>query len=106
MGYIPAESGFRKGLGALSEFTLVKPDWITFKPDSVPFEEAAGLTLTGLTAWKCLVDVGKLESGQRVLISRSFVNIFRLALIYYIRWRQRRSGLTGNTGTSSTYIQV
>jgi NADPH:quinone reductase-like Zn-dependent oxidoreductase len=38
------------------------------KPANVTFEEAASLPLVALTAWKALVEIGRLGAGQRVLI--------------------------------------
>jgi NADPH:quinone reductase-like Zn-dependent oxidoreductase len=38
------------------------------KPNTVTFEQAAGIPLAGVTAWKGLVEIGQLREGQRVLI--------------------------------------
>jgi NADPH:quinone reductase-like Zn-dependent oxidoreductase len=39
------------------------------KPKNISFSEAAGVGLAGLTAWQSLVDSGKIQAGQRVLIN-------------------------------------
>jgi NADPH:quinone reductase-like Zn-dependent oxidoreductase len=41
---------------------------IAAKPSNMSFEEAAGVPLVAITAWKALIDAGHLASGQRVLI--------------------------------------
>ena len=38
-------------------------------PDHLSFEEAAALPLAGVTAYRCVFSVGKLKSGQKILIS-------------------------------------
>jgi NADPH:quinone reductase-like Zn-dependent oxidoreductase len=37
-------------------------------PDNISFQEAASIPLATLTAWQCLMDLGQLKSGQKVLI--------------------------------------
>jgi NADPH:quinone reductase-like Zn-dependent oxidoreductase len=37
-------------------------------PDNISFKEAAAVPLAGLTAYQTLVDVGNLDSGEKVLI--------------------------------------
>ena len=54
--------------GTYAEYTTAKADLIAEIPENISFEEAAAVPLAGLTAYQCLVDVGKLESGNKVLI--------------------------------------
>jgi NADPH:quinone reductase-like Zn-dependent oxidoreductase len=58
-----------KGWGAFAEFTCVREDALTLKPASMTFEEAACLSHGGNLAVQGLVDVGRIESGQKVLIN-------------------------------------
>jgi NADPH:quinone reductase-like Zn-dependent oxidoreductase len=46
----------------------------------MPVVEAAALPLAGMTAWQSLVDVGKLEAGQRVLIHAAAGGVGHLAV--------------------------
>lgn len=55
--------------GAFSEYVVAKETDIALKPDSLSDVEAAGIPLAGLTAWQGLFDLGKLEHGQRILIT-------------------------------------
>jgi len=55
-------------IGAFAEFAVVREGSAALKPTNVTFEEAASLPLVALTAWQALVEIGKLEANQRVLI--------------------------------------
>src|SRR5690242_18760630 len=55
-------------IGAFAEFAAVREGAAALKPTNVTFEEAASLPLVALTAWQALVEIGKLEANQRVLI--------------------------------------
>jgi len=54
--------------GTYAEYTTAKEDLVAKIPNNISFKEAAAVPLAGLTAYQCLVDVGKLESGNKVLI--------------------------------------
>lgn len=56
------------GVGSYAEFTPVKAESLTSKPDSLDFETAAAVPLAGVSAYQALVDHAGLQSGQRVLI--------------------------------------
>lgn len=56
------------GRGALAELAVARADRITRRPEGVPFEHAASLPVSGVTALKGLRDVGRLEAGQHVLV--------------------------------------
>lgn len=55
-------------IGTFAEFVAVRDGAAAVKPANVTFEEAASLPLVALTAWKALVEIGRLGAGQRVLI--------------------------------------
>lgn len=54
--------------GTYAEYAPVKAESIALKPESIPYDVAAGLPLVSLTAWESLVEYGELKSGQTVLI--------------------------------------
>lgn len=54
--------------GSYAQYALVSTDFIAPKPHSLSFDQAAGIPVAGITAWRSLVDVAHLQSGQRVLI--------------------------------------
>ncbi|MEC0371277.1 NADP-dependent oxidoreductase [Paenibacillus chibensis] len=55
-------------IGTLAEFIAVHEDDIWLKPQNLTFEEAASIPLIGLTTYQALVDILKLQKGQKILI--------------------------------------
>jgi len=55
-------------IGSFAEFAAVRESDAAKKPANVTFEEAASLPLVALTAWQALVELGRTQPGQRVLI--------------------------------------
>ena len=55
--------------GTFAEFTVVPASQLIKKPPALTFEEAAASVMSGLTALIAIRDVGKIESGSRVLIN-------------------------------------
>ena len=54
--------------GTYADFIAVKANEVVLKSAKLDFAQAASLPLAGITAWQCLVDVGQLQAGQRVLV--------------------------------------
>jgi NADPH:quinone reductase-like Zn-dependent oxidoreductase len=54
--------------GAYAQYTVVSADFIARKPRTLSFEQAAGIPVAGITAWRSLIDVAHVRRGQRVLI--------------------------------------
>ena len=72
----PAGSGFAAGdrvvagtrLGGFAEYAAVPLENLRHLPPLVPFETAAAFGSAYLTAWVALVELGRLEPGQWVLV--------------------------------------
>jgi NADPH:quinone reductase-like Zn-dependent oxidoreductase len=64
----PGEEVFGTGHGSFAEYTVAPEDQLARKPRSLSFEQAAVVPVSGLTALQALTDVGRVETGQRVLI--------------------------------------
>lgn len=57
------------GIGAAyAEYTTAPANQIALKPANISHTEAAGATLSTLTAWQALVDTGHVKKGDKVLI--------------------------------------
>ena len=56
------------GDGSYAEYCTAKASQFALKPESIGFNEAAGVPLAGLTAWTAVFEHGKLQPGQRILI--------------------------------------
>ncbi len=55
-------------IGAYAEFAVANENAVALKPSNLDFNQAAAIPLAGLTAWQALIEVGKLQAGQKVLI--------------------------------------
>ena len=54
--------------GSFAEYALASVNAVAAKPQRLSFEEAAGMPVTGETAWRALVTIADVKPGQRVLI--------------------------------------
>jgi NADPH:quinone reductase-like Zn-dependent oxidoreductase len=54
--------------GTLAEYVVVEARNLAPLPGDVDFTDAAGVAMTGLTAWQGLFDHGRLRAGQSVLV--------------------------------------
>lgn len=54
--------------GAFAEYTVVHQSSLALKPQNISMELAASLPLVSLTAWQALVEIAKVQAGQKVLI--------------------------------------
>lgn len=58
--------GFAKG--SFAEYTAAEEDKLAPKPANLSFEQAAAVPVSGVTAMQALIDGGRLQSGQTVLV--------------------------------------
>lgn len=65
----PGDEVFGNGKGTLAEYAAAKESQLVAKPPELTDEEAAVLTMSGLTALKAVRDVAKVQPGQTVLIN-------------------------------------
>jgi NADPH:quinone reductase-like Zn-dependent oxidoreductase len=65
----PGDAVFGGHQGALAEYIVVSGQRLVKKPDTVSFEQAAGVNIAAKTALQALRDAGKLQPGQKVLIN-------------------------------------
>jgi NADPH:quinone reductase-like Zn-dependent oxidoreductase len=54
--------------GSFAEYAAAREDKLARKPANLSFDQAAAVAISGLTALQSLLDVGRLEPGQHVLI--------------------------------------
>jgi NADPH:quinone reductase-like Zn-dependent oxidoreductase len=54
--------------GGWAEYCLTNEAEAAIKPKSLSFTDAAVVPLAALTAWQALIDIGKIDKGQTVLI--------------------------------------
>ena len=64
----PGDEVFGTCNGSFAEYATARPDKIAPKPTNLTFEQAATVPTTGCTALQGVRDVGRVQSGQNVLI--------------------------------------
>ena len=67
--FSPGDEVFGTGKGTFAEYSRAPEDQLARKPVSLSFEQAAVVPVSGLTALQALTDVGRVQSGQQVLIT-------------------------------------
>ena len=66
----PGDEVFGGRAGALAEYVAARADRaIVHKPANITFEQAAGVSVAGITALQALRDKGGIQPGERVLIN-------------------------------------
>ncbi len=55
--------------GRTADYFVANAEWLTNTPDSVPDRDAGAIWINYLTAYGALMDVGKLEQGETIVIS-------------------------------------
>jgi NADPH:quinone reductase-like Zn-dependent oxidoreductase len=80
-----ALTGFHRD-GAAAEYTVVPASFLAPKPRSLGHLECAAIPLAGLTAWQGLLDHGRLQKGERVLIHGAAGGVGQFAT-QLARWR-------------------
>jgi NADPH:quinone reductase-like Zn-dependent oxidoreductase len=65
----PGDEVFSSCIGTLAEYVCVDADKLALKPTNLTFAQAAAVPTAAITALQGLRDVGKVQSGQKVLIN-------------------------------------
>ena len=66
----PGDEVFGGRSGALAQYVTARADRaVVHKPANITFEQAAGVSVAGITALQALRDKGRIQPGQRVLIN-------------------------------------
>jgi NADPH:quinone reductase-like Zn-dependent oxidoreductase len=71
---------FPRQAGAYAEYVTAPSRHFARRPAALSAVEAGGLSLAGLTAWQCLVDVARVQPGQRVLVHAGAGGVGHLAV--------------------------
>src|SRR5215211_6742292 len=64
----PGDEVFGIGKGSFAEYVCAREDKLAPRPANLTFEQAAVVTISGLTALQGLRDRGRVEPGQEVLV--------------------------------------
>ncbi|MEL1254588.1 NADP-dependent oxidoreductase [Flavobacterium sp. DGU38] len=55
-------------VGTFAEYISINENDVALKPKNLSMEEAGSIPLVGLTAWQALIEIGKIQKGQKVFI--------------------------------------
>lgn len=66
--------------GNYAEYAVVDERFVSHKPNSLSFEQAAAVPLVLITAWEALFDRGRLEAGRQVLIQAGAGGVGHVAI--------------------------
>src|SRR5919112_6527649 len=76
----PGDEVFGIGKGSYAEYAIALEDKLAPKPENLTFEQAAVLAISGSTALQALRDHGRVEPGQKVLITGASVGVGTFAV--------------------------
>jgi NADPH:quinone reductase-like Zn-dependent oxidoreductase len=71
---------FPKPGSAYAEFAVAHVSHLAVTPHDVSDVEAAALSLVGLTAWQGLIDAGRLQTGERVVVTAAAGGVGHIAI--------------------------
>jgi NADPH:quinone reductase-like Zn-dependent oxidoreductase len=57
------------GFGTFSEYATVHEKGLVHKPEKMTFEEAAAISHASMLAYQGLIEIGKIQQGQKILIN-------------------------------------
>ncbi len=87
--------------GTFAETIAVDQADVALKPASLSMEEAASIPLVGLTAWQALVELGKVQPGQKVFIQAGSGGVGTIAIQL-----AKHLGATVATTTSAANVDL
>lgn len=66
--------------GCYAEFVAIRAGELAIKPQTISHAEAASLPLAGITAWEAVINKGKIQEGQKILIHAGSGGVGSLAI--------------------------
>ncbi len=66
--FAPGDEVYGVAAGSFAEYAVAREEKLAGKPPNLTFEQAAVVPVSGLTALQALVDIGRVRSGQKVLV--------------------------------------
>lgn len=76
------DGGYPGNPGSYAEYKLVDGAYVSRKPKSMDFVQAAALPVVGLTAWEAVFDKGKVKAGDHVLVHGGAGGLGHIAIQY------------------------
>lgn len=88
-------------IGTFAQSIAVSEDDLAFKPANLTMEQAASIPLVALTAWQVLIELARVEKGQKVLIHAGSGGVGTIAIQL-----AKHLGATVATTTSTANVEL
>jgi NADPH:quinone reductase-like Zn-dependent oxidoreductase len=85
-GWNPGQAVYGRIQGSYAEYAKVSAGDLQPKPDVLTFEQAASVPMGALTAWQAVVEIAKVQSGQRILVHGAAGGVGNYA-VQFAKWR-------------------
>ncbi|MDI7865026.1 zinc-binding dehydrogenase [Rhizobiaceae bacterium n13] len=76
------DGGYAGNPGSYAEYKVMRGDYVTAKPKTLGFTDAAALPVVALTAWEAVFDKGHVSSGDHVLVHGGAGGLGHIAIQY------------------------
>ncbi len=96
-GFSPGDDVFGRGAGTYAEYATAPANALAKKPANLSFEQAAVISVCGVSAWLGLFEVGGLQQGQRLLVQGGAGGVGGFA-VQLGRWKGAAVTATSSTG--------
>jgi NADPH:quinone reductase-like Zn-dependent oxidoreductase len=91
--------------GGWAEYCISNETESAIKPKSLRFTDASAVPLAALTAWQALIDVGKIDKGQTILIHGGSGGVGSFA-IQIAKWKGAKVIATASTANQDLLKQL
>ncbi|TCL62914.1 NADPH:quinone reductase-like Zn-dependent oxidoreductase [Rhizobium sp. BK251] len=78
------DGGYAGNPGSYAEYKVVRGDYVTPKPKTLGFAEAAALPVVALTSWEAVFDKGHIGHGDHVLVHGGAGGLGHIAIQYLV----------------------
>ncbi len=100
----PGDEVIAYGPACFSLYTTVSNAAVALKPRALSFEQAAALPTAFLTAWYSLIQLGRLQAGERVLIHAAAGGV-GLAAVRIAQWRGAEIFATAGSAEKRQFLR-
>jgi NADPH2:quinone reductase len=94
--------------GSHAEYVAVPWDWLSAKPGNLTMEQAASVGVPYVTAWSALVELGRVQAGETVLITGASGAVGRAAA-QIAQWKRARvigADIVDDASSSDEFIDT
>lgn len=90
--------------GAAAEYAVARAVDVALAPKNISLEDAGVIPSSAVTAWQGLIDYGKLQEGQRVLVTAAAGGVGHFA-VQFAKWKGAYVIGTASERSSFSYLE-